>query len=64
MKERTAVDARLAWGLAITIWRAGAAILAAPRRWHPRSQVLDVLLGTLLYTVAFFYFLALGPLHG
>lgn len=63
MKEGTAAGAGSAWGLAIAIWLAGAAILAALWEWHPRSQVLDVLLGTLLYIVAFFYFLALAPLH-
>jgi hypothetical protein len=48
---------------AIAVWLAGAAVLAVLWEWHPKSELLDVLLGAVLYIVAFLYLLALHPLH-
>jgi membrane protein YdbS with pleckstrin-like domain len=54
---------RNAWTIAIVIWLAGAAVLAVLWQWHPKSELLDVLLGFVLYVVAFFYILALPVLR-
>jgi len=63
MKGEASSHDRMAWALAIAIWLVGAMALAVLWQWHPRSQVLDIAMGFVLYVAAFFYFLALMPIR-
>jgi hypothetical protein len=51
------------WGITFFIWLIGCGFIYILDKWHFHIALIDTLYGFTIYIVAFFYFLALGPIR-